>query len=352
MNKEEIDNIISINNSDELMDQIGNGGMIQPIIYLPRATNKDELNNIFSDKDFLHIAPVNIFALGNKSVQKEYFKNSDDVQSLKPVAYRLNGFNDVYIINAAKNYLYQNSLIVVTGMLDSTGKKFRSIIDYIPIKQYIDKMFKDNSSTYSDPINSILHSCIDNSGVGTYNYLSDTANPLDGNIMRTTHNFYKAAGFQISINLFSAICIATSNAINDVILLHESPNISYIIDNGCEYFNISKVNKPHVQIKHELYYYLNAALTDMYKHLFTTVIEPMCIDFCTNTLFSSFFYVYKNLDSEYLHESMNTIVNQDTLEDENHKIISIDGSPNIVKVSPSYHVPSVKRCDYEDEEDY
>ncbi len=287
-----------------LIHEISRNGMIQPILYIERVDGKEnepKVANILKKNDMLHTAPMNASheINGNLAEAVTYEPKHNEMFMFENIWKLERNQAEIYT-QEATNYIIQHTFISFCAMLDNTGKNFRDIIDYLPIKRYVlEELNKSSRGSLSD-INDLLYDFIadtsNNSFVAVYNSV-DTIDNIDVANSKLQAYCY-AASSQLAQLIYSKICAGCDKALTEYLLgVCNTPNIEFIIKAAYRYFNIKETE---INARYEVYYRLNAALVHMIDILMKNFVTRMCDEFFIVNFFSSFNYIYAALNKQYI----------------------------------------------------
>ena len=194
------------------------------------------------------------------------------------------------------NYIVQTIMTGFCSMIDYTGKIFNSMMSYIRVKNYVyDELTKSQAMCDIKSDIAMFMDRVMSDGCPDDNYktlvnLNKDIDFNDKDLLVRIHDHYMLYGFQLKQLIFSKICRGCDKALSDVLLgIKISPNKGYLIENGCKYYNI-KHNGPDVN--YQIYYYLNAELTNMNNRLMEAVVAPAIDKIFDTYLFNSLYFIY------------------------------------------------------------
>ena len=284
---------------EEVRNKLGEiiqNGFSQPIIYLKKSPSVDSIKQTIADNNniLLHNTPIAASNAINGELMKQLFQANENgdrpelIDAARYGSWTLN-MNQIKIaIEEFSNYIIQNTLIAFCSMMDYTGPIFRSIIDYLPIKQYVSDALNDGDITHF--LQQYMYDCGKNSFGCLFDldrtkeetYVADAARVKQYHTLMST---------QLNQVIYTKICKACDKAITETLLgSRVSPNKTYIIDKGCKYYSLKETG---IETAHEIYYKLNVDFVHLADKLMGMVVVPMCTNLFESDLFTSFFYIYQ-----------------------------------------------------------
>ena len=310
MNSEVKNNEVTTNTvetKESLISNISKHGMVQPILYIRRVDGKDgepKVAKILKDNDMLHTAPMNATHDINGCIAEAvtYDERSKEMFMFNNLWALSNNQNLIYA-QEVTNYIVQNTFISFCALLDNTGRNFRDIVDYLPIKRYVlEELNKPtsfgpgNTSDIFELLYRFVSDSSDNSFVGVYN----DANIKDNDINAANNKlqaYCTATASQLSQMINSKLCAGCDKALTEYLLgVSNTPNIEFIVKAAYRYFNIKETE---INARYEAYYRLNTTLVHMIDTLMKNSVVHMCDEFFMYNFFASFNYIYTALDRQY-----------------------------------------------------
>ncbi len=294
------------NKEFNLFKEISDHGMVQPILYIRRVDGKEGMPKaakLVSENDMLHTAPVNATHGINVSIADAVRSNENVYKSFMfDNLWKLANNQSQLYAEEVTNYVVQNTFISFCAMLDNTGRNFREIIDYLPIKRYVLEELNKNSSFgpgHTSDIFEIIYAFVSDYSKNSFVELFNSKTTNDDEIQKENAKlqaYCVSSSAQLSQMIYSKICSGCDRALTEY-LLDDTPNIEYIVKAAFRYFNIKETE---INARHEAYYRLNVTLVKMIDSLMKNCVCPMSDNFFTLNFFASFNYIFASLDRQYI----------------------------------------------------
>ena len=291
--------------------------LTQPILYLEKIPIADKITDIVKKNAncLLHTSPILSSIAMNANVV-DRLDCEEFVNNAGPMGMDLNLVNMRIITEQITNYVVQNTTIAFCNMLDYTGKYFRTLIDYLPLKAYVSNALLERETPSS--IYTFFSNIIRRFDHYTFDKAFDIANDNYDHDAGVLYTYYQECTSQLCSLIYTKLCEACDKAITEVLLgTRVSPNLKYVVEAGCTYFGIKNVSI--IDAKNEVYFRLNTTLVNMIDKFMQVTVVPMSTAVCEQYLYQSFYYCYAMVENEYIRTNNTKMVadDYDTVTDDN-----------------------------------
>ena len=292
------------NKKEEIMNQINevfNSTYTQPVLYLKKAPACDDIKKVVENNDnrLLHNSPL----LSNGSLNSAYINictgdntNNNPIPSIleSRETYNLSYKQIDLTAYNIELYVANNVIMSFCGMLDMTGIYFRKMIDYTPIRTYVQQELYDDNREILRFFKKIFY----HSSSISYKELFSVYNDI-----KTEEEFYESCNkvkamnliysSQLSQIIYRKLCAACDKAIQEILLgTRVSPNKHFMTECGMKYYGI-KGDYHDPMISQQVYYRLNVDLVNMIDRFMSAVVVPMDTDLFEIGIYASLYYVFE-----------------------------------------------------------
>lgn len=258
---------------------------VQPILFIQNPS--DTASNILKTSYMLSTAPLVASQDLNISTLKKIITDHEYANNIKSASWSLDQNQKNITKDEVTNYIIQSLIVSFCNMLDSTGNLFGSLIEYMPIKNYVVTELNDKNSP--DSIYQFISTYIYCQYQQDFGYSRCNTEKIDQVLQ-----FNNLIVDQLCQLIYTKFCKAIDKAITEVLFgIRLTPNIDTIIEIGCKYFNISGKS---TNIRNEIYIRLNAVFVHMLDMLMSKVYLPLINHLFNDVLVGSAYYLYEDLE--------------------------------------------------------